>query len=489
MQMNPAAKALSAFTRLPLLAFALLTATLFWVGGLTPPMQAPDEGTHLLRAYAVSKGRWLPSTPPGHMTGDMVDSQFLEYGLAGTYEWLEEPGRLTEQRLGHLAAMRWHPDGSEVFFESPGAAYYAPLVYIPHAVGLAAGRWLDLTIQSSVEWARLLANATTAALLVAAFVFWRPPLVVVGMLLLPMTLSQAGAPTIDGITTGALLLGLSLFARFYAEQRRMPPAHAAMFFVCLTVCMTSRVHTLVLMALPFLLYLRTRQRAMAAMGAAAALIALAWTAFAAWATVDLRKPRAISTLDALQGLLAAPADFVHLLFNTLASPERQQQYAQSFIGVVGWANSLPSHYYPVFWWGLAALMLLSLRKWTPEFPLVRIALIAMALASAVFIFLALALTFTDPGADTIDGVQGRYFLPSAIMLATGIFWRHVPLTGSRTSDMPRPTSWLPIASAAVFAMASLSVLVGVLENRFEPIAAAQPSDHLATQGEQRRPWQ
>ena len=62
-------------------AFGLLCAVLFWVGTLTPPMQSPDEGTHLLRAYAVSKGRWLPIAPHGKMTGDMVDRQLLQYGL------------------------------------------------------------------------------------------------------------------------------------------------------------------------------------------------------------------------------------------------------------------------------------------------------------------------------------------------------------------------------------------------------------------------
>lgn len=83
---------------------ALASAVLLWVGTLIPPMQSPDEGTHLVRAYAISKGHLLPMTPEGKMSGELVDGGPLRYVLAGTYEWLRGPRRLTEQRLAELPA-------------------------------------------------------------------------------------------------------------------------------------------------------------------------------------------------------------------------------------------------------------------------------------------------------------------------------------------------------------------------------------------------
>ena len=448
-------------------AFGLLCAVLFWVGTLTPPMQSPDEGTHLVRAYAVSKGRWLPITPHGKMTGDMVDRQLLQYGLAGTYEWLQGTRQLTQERRAELAAMAWDPDGAEIFFESPGAAYYAPLVYLPHVLGLAVGRWFGFTIEASVAWARFFVIATTAALMVAAVVTWRPPLIVLGLLLLPMTVFQAASPTIDGITIGALMLGLSLFLRFYAEQKRMPWVTASVFLICLTVCVTSRVHTLVLLLLPFVLYLRTRQRAMLAGGVACAAMALSWTVFAMVATVDLRKARSITTMESLKHFISSPDAFFTLLYRTLISPERQEQYAKSFIGIMGWFDiPLSQAQYLGFALGLAAMALLSARNWSFRYWPVRLVLMGSGLVSALVVFLALAITYTDAHAATIDGVQGRYFLPPAIIFAFGVFWSQRPADATCWKDKNPARAWLPIIAAIFFAMASVMVLFDVLEDRF-----------------------
>jgi uncharacterized membrane protein len=449
---------------------ALASAVLFWVGTLIPPMQSPDEGTHLVRAYAISKGRLLPTTPEGKMSGDLVDDGLLRYGLAGTYEWLQGPRRLTERRLAELAGMTWDPAGAETFFESPGATYYAPLVYLPHGLGLAFGRWLGLTVEATLAWTSLLVSTLSAALVLAAVALWRPPPLVWGLLLLPMTIAQAASPTIDGITIGAFVLCLSLFARFHASGKPMPPAPLAAFVLCLIVCVTCRIHALVLLLLPFALHARTRQRAMLAGGAVSALAAFGWTLLVMLTTVDKRAPRSGSTLDALRHFGAAPEEFAALVYRTLASSERQDLYARSFIGIMGWVDTpLTPGQYTGFGLGLLAMALLSLAQWHPRHPGMRMTLVAMGVASALTVFAALALTFTDIRAATIEGVQGRYFMMPFLLIAFGLFWGRSPAEAA-TERVRRPVlARVSLFATLLLGLACLAVLADVLGERFRPL--------------------
>ena len=465
-----------------IVAWVMLTGVLVVIGRWIPPMQSPDEGAHLMRAYGLSRGVLLQPSPTMSlrsgavrgMNGDDIDHHLLAFFVGHTYEWLIEPKHLTLQRQAELAAIKWEAQGREEFFPSPGTAYYAPIIYLPHALGLGLGRWLDQTIETSVAWASGLVGAFAAALVVAAVSVWRPPWVVWGLLALPMMLFQAASPTIDGITTGALLLCLSWFASHWSTAQRMSVGHVWVFLACIVVCGTSRIHMLGLLCLPFALGWRVRQPNLLWGSAVCTLLVLGWTAYATMTTVDLRVTRSISTVALLQHYLASPNDLLLLLGRTLGSPHMQVFYQQSFIGLLGWLDTpLAAYHYVGFAWGLLVLTLLSWFTGSTGAWGARALLVLLGLLSALSVFVMLALTYNDVGVDTIQGVQGRYFLAPALMVAFGLCWGRMP---SQSGDSAPRLCWhrvltthLPLVAVGCFAWASVVVLAEVLEERYQPL--------------------
>ncbi len=115
-------------------------------------------------------------------------------------------------------------------------------------------------------------------------------------------------------------------------------------------------------------------------------------------------------------LLSHPFAVVQVALQTLKN--NHHPYSHMFIGVLGWLDTpLPDPFYPLAWAVLWAAFAYGLSwgrsgawRWTP------------VVAGGVFLFCfaaihaALYLTWNVVGADYVQGVQGRYFLPLAFLV-------------------------------------------------------------------------
>ena len=139
------------------LAFALATG-LSW---LIPPMQSPDETSHLARAYLVAQGHWLLQPAPEILqppkdpkvaafvsrlggqadAGGLVDPSLLSFMAANLNLALDSKLRLSAEQQQALAELRWSE--ARIHFSIPRTGYYFPLVYAPQAAGLAIGMALS----------------------------------------------------------------------------------------------------------------------------------------------------------------------------------------------------------------------------------------------------------------------------------------------------------------------------------------------------------
>jgi uncharacterized membrane protein len=119
------------------------------------------------------------------------------------------------------------------------------------------------------------------------------------------------------------------------------------------------------------------------------------------------------------GIVADPAGFVRVLAAT--AMHQGGWYVRSFLGVLGWSNL----FLPAFVYGgliIAAPFALLAAKGAPA-PLPKGALVWFALLMAAVVLLvevALYVTWTPVGADQVEGVQGRYFLPLAPLAFYGL---------------------------------------------------------------------
>jgi hypothetical protein len=415
--------------RRPLLAAAAAWVALCLVLGMgssrMQPTQSPDEHEHIARAWLLAQSQWQLQAPAGLMSGGEVDANFHNWIFGMLHGWAGELElRTPRERIAQLREMRWRDDDKREFIQIPGTGYYLPVIYAPQAIGLKLGYTLGWTIEDSYRLARLLAQMSTAALLVAACLIarpWRPPALALGLLMLPMSLFQFAAPTIDGITTGLALVALALAWRHMAADERMSASRIAVLALTLGLLVTTRLHALPMLLLPLLLALRCRQPSLALLGMALIVLTAVWTAWAGTHTVDTRIVREISSGAIAQYYVAAPWEFAAVLGRTLAHAPWREFMGNSFIGILGWLDTpMPPQAYETLGAGLLALAAAPLAAAPfviargPELAL-RMACAAMALASAIIVFAALLATWTPHPAQIIQGIQGRYMLLPALL--------------------------------------------------------------------------
>lgn len=422
---------------------------------LIPPLQSPDENSHLARAYLISKGELTLGKDPRLGSGGKVDFALLSFIDAYAAKVTVARERIDPASQARIDALRW--GGEERFAPVAGTGYYLPVIYAPHAVALFAGRALDLSVVHSYLLVRVLCLLSCVGLLAAACRFLRPPPLAIALLLLPMSLFQLLSPTIDGLTTCLAVLVLSFFARAVLQEEDLRPVQSWLLAGGVLLLAGARTQLLPMLALPLFVAWTRRSRKDALLGGATILLSLAWLAYALVDTVDVRIPRSHTTGEMLVRYVTDPAAFLRIVAASLTDSELSAFYARSFIGVLGWLDaSLPLASYPLLWTGLglsavASILLASRQAW-----LARALLALIAVASALLVFFALLVTWTPHPATTVGGVQGRYFLLPAITLAYAI---GVSVTPRRAAW---PTGILIVSMAAV----SLYALVATVLARY-----------------------
>ena len=418
---------------------------------IVPPGQSPDEHSHLLRAYWLSKGVITLNTPQGSSSGYLTDDGLNAY-LRGYTFYGRRPG--TPIDLGQVreeSHLQW--TGTRHFVDDPAVGYYFPLVYTPQAVALAIGERLHLDLDTSYRLARLCALLSVVAIILAALRTYPMNAFVAAVLLLPMCLFQDISASQDGVATALCVLGIALFMRGMDAARTFTPCHMAMLCLSIFLVATSRNNMLPMVLMPFAVAL-ARRSGKGLAGAGVTLAAcLCWTVIALKTTADLRVGRAYPTSFFIHQYFAHPGNFLQLLSNTLTNTDLAHAYEASFVGVFGWLEiQLPRSFYTFAMDMLLALGVLSLsvRRIRRDYA-TRLVLVLGAFSAMLLIFFALATTWTQWGAPTIAGVQGRYFTCPMLMLGYA-------LSGHASSAQPGLRKRLAGGALAAFLLATSYVV-------------------------------
>ena len=176
------------------------TVLFLMLNSLIPPFKSLDEQDHLKRAYLLSKGALLLTTPAGTDSGGYIDSGLLEYqDRYLTLTQIEQPSaKITLDYIEDAKRIEW--SGDRVFSYAPGTGFYFPLAYLPQASALFIGEHLGLSIHDSYNLARLLTFLASVLVVVVAFRLYPPNLLTLALLLVPMTLFQFVSTSLDSIT-------------------------------------------------------------------------------------------------------------------------------------------------------------------------------------------------------------------------------------------------------------------------------------------------
>lgn len=418
------------------------------LSSLLPPLQSPDEPDHIKRAYLLSKGQVLLESPKEKSSGGQIDNGLLNYIEGMTRFTQDSAGRVEKQQMNETSKEKWHKTTS--FSPAPGTGYYFPVIYFPQALGLAIGESLDLTINDSYRLARLLSLAVSLAIIIIATMIFPTNFLTLGLLVLPVTVLQFVSASLDGTTTAIAILCISLFMHAFDKHSRHAAWASWLLGISLLLLATSRAHLLPLVAMPLIIFLVRKKRLDLILFLCITLFSLAWSFLALQNTVDLRdmRPdRSYSTGQIIFHYLKDPLAFFHVLWSTLMDPNTRDFYQKTFIGAIGWMdpnlNKL-DFVFGTWFYNFSILFCIAMAAlsiqwknfrldWIP-----RASLLLFSVISTLMVFFLLLATWTAHPATIITGVQGRYFLVPAVLLAYA-------LSGSQGGMSPiRKVIGLPI---------------------------------------------
>ena len=447
---------------------------------LIPPMQSPDEDSHIKRAYLISQGDFLlQNLPPdtagvidaketavlkerarkhGGRIGGTIDLGLANFVAVHLILARDAGTRFSSTEKDLIAQKNWQ--GIRHFQVLPGTGYYFPAIYTPQALGLGIGQLFNLSVQHSYDLAKGFTLLACLVLLGVAFKLMPPTPWVAAILLLPMSLFQMLSPTIDGLTTSLAVLTVSLFLVSIDRSRRHSLAASCGLAISIFLLTTSRVHLLPLLILPFYLAWRRQSRRDFYLGCFITAAALGWVLFALQTTNDPRVVRNHTTTQLLMQYAADPAAFFRIVWASVADNDNFTFYNRSFIGILGWLDThLADDFYPTLWTGLALCALASVsistlqKDWSA-----RLLLVGLGVTSVGLVFLAMVVTWTPHPATMIKGVQGRYFVVPGILLAYA-------MSGYATQQPPL-RQWIATLVIAMFALTSVTALTMALLGRY-----------------------
>lgn len=396
-----------------LLLVAICTATLFFAL-VTPPFQAPDENQHYMKALLLSEGGVLATQRDEAIGAPLPRAAIDLHAVDFPTDVPVTLRRFDTAMLAHS----WKADASRpgtVFAEFPNVASYAPTLYAPGAAGLLTGDALGLPRLGSFYAGRIVNALIALALLIAALrllPFGR--IAMLGVALLPTFAYQIGSLSPDAVINGMGFLGLALALRVGF----MGQASAGLVLAAPLLALAKGVYLPLMAAGLRWPQHRRDMRPWLILGAMAlgAAVFIGWMKFsggsqALYHIMSRKTGESVMTAplaDQLAVILNDPVGYVRILTSSVI--ERAPVYALQIVGRFGWnAILLPLIAYP-----LAAIMLGAavLSGAEARFGVgQRLWWLAVAGGVALLIETAMYLTGTPPGADFIQGTQGRYFLP------------------------------------------------------------------------------
>jgi uncharacterized membrane protein len=425
-----------------------------------PPLQSPDELSHLVRIASLTEGQWVPVTQPGSSTGGSFDLGLAALVRAYAPIIKDREAQVPEEDRLVVKSQGW--TGQTVYGEAPGSAAVLPVVYAPAALGLALGRAWDWTIWESYQLARFVSHLFCVTMMAVAVWLWRPPLLAWAVLLTPMSLFQMSSPVVDGPAHALTLLTLSLLMRLRAHPSGLLAIGAA---AAVAMLVMVRLHLLPLLILPLLWGRKWSRVALASMVTCAL-----WVVWVLTTVVDDRVQRPLSTGGVALHYVTHPAELWGVISRTFSDGERLRFLADSFIGNLGWLDTrLPDEAYGLLWMGMGLMILMSLpwRTGLGDTGRDRLVMVMCAGTAVAIAFALMLLTWSPFPTEKIEGVQGRYFIAPALVLAYALgTWTDRAAVGGEGPGWNRIWDALRGVALVAFGAASLWHLLSTLQARY-----------------------
>ncbi len=433
---------------LPWLFLVYAVPAVIFLSIAMPPLQVTDEHAHFFRADQVSRGGLVPERLGGEIGGGAIEFAALYNAIPFHPEVKQTPALAQRAK-----EPRWSQANRRANFQN--TAQYGPLLYAPQALGIRVGRLAGLRVARTLVIARVVnALAACTAGFLALLVCRRGRALTFFALLLPMSLSEFGSVSQDALIISLSILVVAVASRVVAEKRPAGIGEFALFaFVVAATTMARPAQVaLGLLAPAFLGRGDPGWRKKALTGAVAIAVILGW--FPLLLTLLPPTPAGWSVAEQFRRVIFYPLALPTAMVRTFA--DQGQWLLETVVGQLGWLDtSMPRWYYRLS----AAVFVCALIAPGNSRPNLRPALTAAVVVVALITTVggALYLSWTPVGKPTIDGLQGRYFLPVLPLLG----WL-VPAYPASWLRLLRPLWYVPL----VFPAVTIATLPFVIMHRY-----------------------
>ena len=398
---------------LPLVFLLLGTSTVVFLSICTPPFQTPDEDVHLMRAYQVSNGVLFHGD--GGEVDEGIDEAFSHYSQLPHHP----DAKATAADKDAAASVRW--TGRRVYIHFATSSY-APTGFLPQALGVALGRFLDLSVVDTLTLSRLLNGALAISISTLALCWCRRgKLLMFAILMMPMTMSLFGSCNQDASTISLACLASSIFSWHIEEGRPFSLRMSVVLVSILSIISLARPPYgafLLLLLVPGLL---PRWGKLPVWITGLCLVGVPIVLTFAWWMASILTTKTKYMLPGISGTVDPWLQFLNMIHHpgvlphALANIQLFVTCIAGIIAILGWVDTeLPFFYYLV----MVLVLMIAMSgemAYGGRFKRSAMASVLVAISCAAAGVILSAYMLWDPvGSRVLLGVQGRYFIPLAI---------------------------------------------------------------------------
>lgn len=439
---------------------------------LIPPMQSPDEHSHLYRSYQTSS--------LGIFAEPFEEDGRVRYGTRLPQSMYAAGEQLRNPTAGN-PSIPFNTDLYQEFLTKPldedntlivkseAVNVYSPVVYIPQAIGFGVGRIIDASPLIMI-WLGRLANLAFW-LTIVFFAIRLFPIAKWGLVVLalnPVTISISASLSGDVMSIGSAFLFVSIvFSTRSSTVKQV--GHKLILLLgilVLILCLSKPVN---IFLLPLLLIIpavklggiKKKILIIGAITLIALFVGALWNLSTKdildLAVQDQRPGYGVSPSEQLKYIFTHPVDYAITAlrnFVIVDGGSSANAVLNTYLGVFGWLDtSIPLWTQLLYFAGLMFAILYQFGRgvafsWKAK--ALFLLVFVMAYGAAIT---AMYMNYTPVGARIFEGVQGRYFMPASIVLL-GLFTSKKKLVVN--NDKVIPLVLLAIMSVVLF-MSALKI--------------------------------
>ena len=388
------------------------------------PNYVPDEGSHIAKTYTVSEFDLFPNK-------NKDDEPIMKVPIQLEANSMSEIN--SYQDIDYIMSKKTNYN-KKINTNSVSAVSYFPIMYLIPSIGLNIGKVLNFNIYTGIYLAQalnLIFFVFTGFYVLKKIPFGK--LLMFTYMLTPMMLQQATSCSADNFINCTILLFVTyiLSIRFDDKVKEISLRQSIILGILMLFISCSKIVYLPLCFLVFLLYnkLKNSPKLVKTIITCSLLLSMICAvcfylySMTYAVRVDYFKENNINSSLQLKNVITNPFTYIVTLFNTLG--KQQQLYITSFVGEnLGWFNINGSYFSTILF--VILLIIAPFLEKSKNFFKRHEKIIINLLVLLIFNFIlgAMYLSWTSVGANVIEGVQGRYFIPIVFLTLLTLVMRN-----------------------------------------------------------------